>query len=66
MSELNPIIRYTFRSRKNATVTIKSRMGEDTARSAAMVHFWGPLPDPVVPTRNGEGLLLVSTEEVAQ
>lgn len=63
MSDLNPLLRYTFKSRKQQTVSIKSRMGEDTARSAAMHHFWGP-PDSKVPTRNGLGLLLMSTEVV--
>ena len=63
MNELNPIIRYTFKSRRDQTVTIKSRLGEDCARNAAMLHFYGP-PDAKIPTRNGIGLLLLSTEPV--
>lgn len=62
MTELNPIMRYTFKSRKDATVTIRSRLGEDSARNAAMIHFWGP-PDAIIPTRDGKGLLLLSVEE---
>ena len=66
MDGLNPLVRYTFKSRKQQTVTIRSRLGEDSARSAAMIHFWGPLPDPKIPTRNGTGLLLVEAEEVVE
>lgn len=62
MQDLMPLIRYTFKSRKDKTVTVKSRMGEVAARSFAMTHFYGP-PDRVVPTRNGTGLLLLSKEE---
>jgi hypothetical protein len=63
---MNPLIRYTYRSRnpKCTEVIIKSRLGEDSARSAAMIHFWGPLPDPAVPSRKGLGLLLTAVEEV--
>jgi hypothetical protein len=32
----------TFQSATGKTVTIKSSMGEDSARSAAMEYFWGP------------------------
>jgi hypothetical protein len=62
---MNPILRYTFKSRKNegTTLTIRSRLGIDSARSAAMIALWGPLPDPVVPTRFGLGLDLLSVEE---
>ena len=65
MFNLNPTIRYTFKSRRGAVVTIRSRLGEAPARSAAMVHFWGP-PDAKIPTRNGEGLLLLSVEPAEQ
>lgn len=63
MSDLNPQVRYTFKSRKEQTVTIKSRMGESAARAFAMEQLWGP-PDAKIPTRNGLGLLLVSAEVV--
>jgi hypothetical protein len=65
MPDLNPLLRYTFNSRKGTTVTIRSRLGVDSARAAAMVHFWGP-PDSAVPTRFGLGLDLVSTEEITE
>ena len=63
MTDLNPILRYTFQSRKDTTVTIRSRLGEACARAAAMEYFWGP-PDSVIRTRNGLGLLLLSVEPV--
>ena len=60
---MNPILRYTFKSRAKGEVTIRSRLGEDSARNAAMIHFWGP-PDKVVPTRFGLGLDLMNVESV--
>ncbi len=61
---MNPILRYTFKSIAKGTVVIRSRLGEASARSAAMIHFWGPLPDQVVPTRLGLGLDLQGVAEL--
>lgn len=63
---MNPVLCYTFKSVKGNTITIRSRLGEACARNAAMIHFWGPLPDSIVPTRNGLGLDLLSVEELAE
>lgn len=57
---MNPVVKYTFKSAKGIDVTISSRMGEDAARSAAMLHLWGP---PYGWCQNrGEGLHLIKTE----
>lgn len=39
---MNESIRYTFRSHTGKTVTIRTRLGEDEARSFAMATLWGP------------------------
>lgn len=57
-------IRYTFKSAKGIEVTITSRMGEDAARSAAMLHLWGP---PSGWCRNvGAGLHLIQVEVICE
>lgn len=63
MSELNPQTKYTFKSAKGGLeVTIISRLGEGSARSAAMYHLWGP---PTGWCSNiGTGLHLTSVEDV--
>jgi len=61
---MEPNFKYTFRSAKGHNVTITTRMGEDSARTAAMEHFWGP---PSGWCHNvGTGLDLKSTERVAE
>ena len=55
---------YTFKSRRGEEVTVKSRLGPAAARTAAMISLWGPLPDPVVPTRKGFGLDLLEAKPV--
>jgi len=58
---------YTFRSAKGGnSVTITTRMGEDSARKAAMEHFWGPAYGWCL--NEGRGLHLIeekSYEEVS-
>lgn len=60
--DMNPAVKYTFHSAKGTYVTIKTRMGEDAAREAAMKEVWGP------PTgwclNQGRGLVLTAKEEV--
>ena len=65
MADLNPLIRYEFKSRMDKTVSVRGRLGEKAARAFAMQHFYGP-PDAVIPTRNGDGLLLLHSEEVSE
>lgn len=59
---MNQLIRYTFKSHTGKVVTIRSRMGEDSARYGAMEHFWGP---PAGWCENkGQGLSLIEQEPV--
>ena len=63
---MNPKVKYTFKSHKGgAQVTITSRMGEDSARSAAMEYFWGA-PNNVWIFNGGLGLDLVERKEVEE
>lgn len=65
MIDLNPQTKYTFKSAKaGQEVTITSRMGEDSARNAAMFHLWGP-PKARFPNI-GTGLHLVRVEEIVK
>lgn len=58
---MNDLLKYTFKSAKGIDVTVTSRMGEDSARSAAMLHLWGP---PSGWCRNvGSGLHLIKVED---
>jgi hypothetical protein len=59
---MNPQIEYIFRSHKGINVTITSRLGEDSARQAAMEHIWGPAYDWCMNV--GAGLDLVSAKEL--
>jgi hypothetical protein len=65
-TDLRPIVKYEFRSAKGgATVVISSRLGEASARGAAMEHFWGPGKDDAgTPSWMGQGLHLISTNQV--
>ena len=61
---MNPQVKYTFKSHKGQDVTITSRMGENAARSEAMLHFWGP---PHSWCQNvGFGLSLTETKELVE
>lgn len=61
VSDLNPQMRYEFRSAKGVVVTITSRLGESAARTAAMEYLWGPAHGWC---RNiGMGLHLLDTSE---
>lgn len=60
---MNTQAKYTFKSAKGIDVTITSRMGEDSARSAAMLHLWGP-PSGWCQNK-GDGLHLIWREEVS-
>lgn len=63
MIEFNPQTKYTFKSaRGGQEVTITSRLGEDSARNAAMQHLWGP-PKAYFPNV-GTGLHLTNVEDV--
>lgn len=57
---MNPQVTYTFKSAKGIDVTITSRMGEDSARSAAMLRLWGPPNNWCF--NKGKGLHLVKAE----
>ena len=59
---MNPSTQYTFRSAKGQIVNITSRLGEDSARSAAMLHFWGPAHGWC--QNIGTGLTLLEAKEV--
>ena len=55
---------YTFRSAKGGnTVTITSRMGEDSARRAAMEYFWGPPREWCLNKGRGLHLIEEKTDE---
>lgn len=63
MTDLNPQTRYTFKSAKGGQeVIITSRLGEDSARNAAMFHIWGP-PKAYFPNV-GTGLHLTRVEDL--
>ena len=61
---MQPQVKYTFKSAKGLEVTITSRLGEDSARSAAMLHFWG-LPYGWCQNK-GTGLHLTETKELTE
>ncbi len=60
---LNPVTAYEFRSVTGQMVTIRSRLGEQAARKAAMEHLWGDRV-PTIPSERGSGLDLVSNKVV--
>lgn len=62
-ADLRPVRHYLFRSATGLTVDISSRLGEDSARIAAMQHFWGPPCQRVCGGRySGTGLSLIAQD----
>lgn len=60
---MNEEVVYTFRSASSRTVTIKSRLGEEAARAAAMKHLWGPAVGAYAGGYAGRGLDLVTIRQ---
>jgi hypothetical protein len=60
---MNENKQYEFVSATGTKVIVTTRMGEDSARSEAMLFLWGP-PNNVWCFNKGEGLHLIREDEL--